>query len=122
MSYPEVQGLHVVVGGCGLLGSFMVKELLKAGARVRVVDARVPRPGELPPSVEFHRHVLGDMPMQDLVEAVFGALVVFTMVTADVQNGTKKMFSQLTKWVLLGWSKHVSLLASHGWCTHHQLQ
>lgn len=93
MSYPEVQGLHVVVGGCGLLGSFMVKELLKAGARVRVVDARVPRPGELPPSVEFHRHVLGDMPMQDLVEAVFGALVVFTMVTADVQNGTKKMFS-----------------------------
>ena len=47
-----MDGLTIVTGGAGFIGSHLVNELIEAGRRVRVVERPGANVSHLPPSVE----------------------------------------------------------------------
>ena len=82
--------IAVVTGGCGFIGSYLVRELVDEGRRVRVLDdlssGDIRR---LPPGVDFRE---GDVADPSFVRpAVSGATVVFHLAAvASVQRSTDR--------------------------------
>jgi nucleoside-diphosphate-sugar epimerase len=101
--HPVVSaGRHVIVGGLGNVGRHLQKTLLEQGRAIVVLDRQPSSSASLlsaPPlfahkSVEFCPFTLGTDDTLSLVSALKDADVVYSVVTPDVEFGTKKDFHQ----------------------------
>jgi nucleoside-diphosphate-sugar epimerase len=88
------EGRHVVVGGLGNLGQAMQRRLLQESLLVEVLDWPRPNPQAflVDPAVHFTPFRLGYDDPDHLVNVLKGAICVYSMVTPDVEKGSRRDF------------------------------